>query len=54
MKIIYYLVFNFDIDVSNSIKLIRYNIFYKTYFNLNFYKGEGKDILINIIETCGG
>ena len=54
IKIIYYLVFYYDIHVPDALKLIRYNIFYKTYFNLNFYKGEGKEILKDIIENCGG
>lgn len=54
IKIIYYLVFNYDIHVRDALKLIRYNIFHKEYFCLNFYKGEGKDILIDIIENCGG
>ena len=54
IKIIYYFVFNYDIHVYDILKLIRYNIFYKTYFSLKYYKGTGKDILINIIENCGG
>jgi len=54
VKIIYYFVFNYDIHVSDIIKFIRYNIFYKNYFSLKFYKGEGKNILIDTIEACGG
>ena len=54
IKIIYYFVFYYDIHVSDIIKFIRYNIFYKIYFNLKFYNGEGKDILIYTIESCGG
>ena len=54
IKIIYYLVFYYDIHAPDALKLIRYNIFYKSFFNLNFYKGEGKDILRDIIENCGG
>ena len=54
IKIIYYFVFYYDIHVSDIIKLIRYNIFYKNYFNLKFYNSDGKDILEDIIEACGG
>ena len=54
IKILYYLLFNYDIHIPDALKLIRYNIFYNSYFNLKFYKGEGKDILKQIIETCGG
>ena len=54
IKIIYYFVFNYDICVFDVIKLIRYNIFYKTYFSLKFYKGEGIEILQDTIECCGG
>ena len=54
IKIIYYFVFYYDIHVSDALKLIRYNIFYKSYFSLTFYRGEGKEILIDIIENCGG
>ena len=53
IKIIYYFVFYFDINVPDAIKLIRYNIFYNRYFCLKFYKGE-KSILKDIIENCGG
>ena len=54
LKVIYYFVYYYDIHVSDIIKFIRFNIFYKNYFNLKFYKGEGKNILINTIEACGG
>ena len=54
IKIVYYLVFNYDIQVPDALKLIRYNIFYNTYFSLKFYQGEGKNILKDIIENCGG
>ena len=54
IKIIYFFVFYYNIHVPDIIKFIRYNIFYKNYFNLKFYKGEGKNILIDTIETCGG
>jgi hypothetical protein len=37
IKIIYYFVFYFDINVPDAIKLIRYNIFYNRYFCLEFY-----------------
>ena len=57
IKIVYYLIFNYDINVSDSLKLIRYNIFNNTYFNLKFYKNDdyiGVYILEDIIENCGG
>ena len=57
IKIIYYLLFNYGVTISDSIKLIRYNIFYKTNFNLTYYKnpfGDGEKILKYIIEICGG
>ena len=37
IKIIYYFIFNYNIHVHDVLKLIRYNIFYKTYFSLKFY-----------------
>ena len=56
IKILYYLLFNYNISISEILKLIRYNIFFEIYFNLKFYKGEGegKYILKDIIENCGG
>ena len=56
IKIVYYLVFNYHIYVPDALKLIRYNIFHKTYFNLNFYKNNsnGIEILKDVIENCGG
>ena len=54
IKIIYYLLFNCNISISEILKLIRYNIFFEIYFNLKFYEGEGKYILKDIIENCGG
>ena len=54
IKIIYFLIFNYDIHAPDALKLIRYNIFFKRYFIIDLYLGEGKDILKDIIETCGG
>ena len=54
IKLIYYFVFYYDIHVPDILKLIRFNVFYKSYFSLSFYKGEGRDILRDIIENCGG
>ena len=56
VKIIYYFIFNYNISISDAIKLIRYNIFYKSIFSLKYYKGvyDGKEYLKNIIENCGG
>ena len=54
IKIVYFLVFNYDIHAPDALKLIRYNIFFKRYFIIDLYQGEGKDILKDIIETCGG
>ena len=53
IKIIYYFLFYYDINVQDALKLIRYNIFYNRYFNLKYYKGE-KAILKEIILNCGG
>jgi len=53
IKIVYYFVFYYDMNVQDSLKLIRYNIFYNRYFSLQFFKGE-KIILKDIIENCGG
>ena len=47
-KIIYYLVYNSNIDVPKALKLIRYNIFYNSCFNLN-YANNGKSALEDII-----
>ena len=52
-KIIYYLVYNSNIDVPKALKLIRYNIFYNSCFNLN-YANNGKSALEDIIVNCGG
>ena len=56
IKIIYFFIFNFNIFISDVIKLIRYNIFYKAYFSLKYYNGfhDGKENLKDIIENCGG
>ena len=57
IKILYYLNVNYDIKISDALQLIRFNIFYKTFFSLKFYKNNDKqrlDILKNIILTCGG
>ena len=57
IKVIYYFLFNYGINISDAIKLIRYNIFYKESFNLSYYRnpvGDGERILKEIIEICGG
>ena len=56
IKIIYFFVFNYNISIPEVLKLIRYNIFYRTYFSLKYYKGvnDGKDNIRDIIENCGG
>ena len=57
IKVIYYFLFNYGINISDAIKLIRYNIFYKKNFNLSYYRnpvGDGERILKEIIEICGG
>ena len=53
-KIIYYLVYNSNIDVPKALKLIRYNIFYNSYFNLNYSRNNGINALEDIIVNCGG
>ena len=48
---------HYDIKISDALQLIRFNIFYKTFFSLKFYKDNDKErlnILKNIIEICGG
>ena len=57
IKIIYYLKYNFEVDISVILKLIRYNIFYQTYFNLKYYNNNPNNrlsTLSDIIECCGG
>ena len=54
VKIIYYLIYNSNMRVPEALKMIRYNIFYNSCFNLNFYGKKGKEILIEIIKNCGG
>ena len=54
IKIIYYLIYNSNIKVPDALKIIRYNIFYNSYFNLKFYKNNGINILKEIIKNCGG
>jgi len=54
IKIIYYLIYNSNIRVPDALKIIRYNIFYNSYFNLKFYKNNGINILKEIIKNCGG
>ena len=40
--------------VPEALKIIRYNIFYNSCFNLDFYVKKGKEILSEIIKNCGG
>ena len=54
IKIIDYLIYNSNIKVPDALKIIRYNIFYNSYFNLKFYKNNGINILKEIIKNCGG
>ena len=54
VKIIYYLIYNSNMRVPEALKMIRYNIFYNSCFNLNFYEKNGKEILKEIIKNCGG
>lgn len=60
IKIIYYLINNYNIYVPDALKIIRYNIFYNCCFNLSFYKQQQQqkqkeiDILKDIIKNCGG
>jgi len=54
IKIIYYLVNQSNISIPEALKLIRYDIFYNSYFNLNYYEKKGKEILKEIIKICGG
>ena len=54
IKIIYYLIYNSNMRVPETLKIIRYNIFYNSYFQMQFYSGDGKNILKEIIKNCGG
>ena len=54
IKIIYYLIYNSNMRVPEALKIIRYNIFYNSCFNFNFYKNKGINILKDIIKNCGG
>ena len=60
IKMIYYLIDNYNIYVPDALKIIRYNIFYNCCFNLSFYKQQQQqkqkeiDILKDIIKNCGG
>ena len=54
VKIIYYMIFHDKVPLSEVIKLIRLNIFYEKYFYLKYVSNEGKNILSNIIQICGG
>ena len=64
IKTIYYLVYNSKMHVSEALKIIRYNIFYNSCFDLSFYekecvnsvfkKKESVNILSEIIKNCGG
>jgi len=54
IKIIYYLIYNSNMRVPEALKIIRYNIFYNSCFNFNFYKNKGINLLKDIIKNCGG
>ena len=54
IKIIYYLIYNSNMRVPEALKIIRYNIFYNSCFNLDFSVKKGKEILSEIIKNCGG
>ena len=62
VKLVYYLLYKYNIYVPESLKIIRYNIFYNCSFNLNFYKKTPQkkqnerdvNILKHIIINCGG
>ena len=60
-KLVYYLIYKYNIYVPDALKIIRYNIFYSCSFNLNFYKKTQQNqnekdinILKHIIINCGG
>ena len=62
VKLVYYLLYKYNIYAPESLKIIRYNIFYNCSFNLNFYKKTPQkkqnerdvNILKHIIINCGG
>ena len=54
IKIIYYLVYNSNIGVPDALKLIRYNVFFNSCFDLDFYNSDRVETLKDIIINCGG
>ena len=40
--------------VPEALKIIRYNIFFNSCFDLSFYKRKGLEVLKDIINNCGG
>ena len=54
IKILYYLIYNSNMRVPEALKVIRYNIFFNSCFDLCFYKRKGLEILKDIIINCGG
>ena len=55
IKIIFYLKYNFNVDISIILNLIRYNILHQTYFNLKYYNNNNiidyllYQILLNVV-----
>ena len=54
IKVLYCLVFHNDLEISDAIKLVRLNALNGKKFYLKFLNDEQKNILKDIIETCGG
>ena len=54
IKVIYYMLYHDNVPISESIKLIRLNVFYGKYFHLKFVDKSKVGVLSNIIKTCGG
>jgi hypothetical protein len=54
IKIIYYLLYHYDVPIFEAIKLIRLNSLNGKYFFLKYLDSEKKSILSDIIKVCGG
>ena len=54
IKVIYYMLYHDKVPISESIKLIRLNVFYGKYFYLKYVDKAKIAVLFNIIKTCGG
>ena len=54
IKIVYYLKFNYDMNIPEIIKLIRFHSLFNQYFYLKFLTKEKAVLIEKIIKVCGG